>query len=207
MTYKALQTGLLSAGYNPGPIDGVWGKSTLAALMALGAQKPISPVIRDAAAALIGAMVGKDITTPLRIVHFLAQMSHESGGWHYLTELGSNIYFQMYEPGTNKGRRLGNTQPGDGPRYKGRGFTMLTGRANYEDYGKKLGIDLIGHPEQAALPDVAARIAVQFWADRNLNALADRDDVEAVTLRINGGANGLADRALILTRLKRVWGI
>lgn len=206
MTYKALQTALLAAGYNPGPLDGIWGKSTLAALMAYGAQKPISPVIRDAAVALVGAMVSKDITTPLRIMHFLAQMSHESGGWHFLTELGGPSYFQMYEPGTSKGKRLGNTQPGDGAKYKGRGFTMLTGRANYKAYGDKLGIDLIGHPEQAALPDVAARIAVQFWADKGLNALADRDDVEAVTLRINGGANGLEDRAAILSRLKRAWG-
>ena len=117
--------------------------------LAYGAQKPISTVIRETAQALVGAMIGKDITTPLRIMHFLAQMRHESCGWQYLTELGSNVYFQMYEPGTAKGKRLGNTHPGDGPRYKGKGFAMLTGRANYKAYGGSWAY-LIGHLEQAA---------------------------------------------------------
>ena len=91
---------------------------------------------------------------------FLAQVAHESGNFRYIREIwGPTPDQKGYE-----GRRdLGNTQPGDGKRYMGRGYIQITGRANYRRYGKKLGIDLENNPELAEQPDIAARIAVEYW--------------------------------------------
>jgi predicted chitinase len=85
---------------------------------------------------------------------------------------------------------LGNTQPGDGPRYKGRGYIQLTGRANYRSYGEKLGIDLEGNPDLALQPKVAAKILVQYFQDRNLDQLAQAGDWRGVRRGVNGGYNG-----------------
>jgi putative chitinase len=93
---------------------------------------------------------------------------------------------------------LGNTQPGDGPRYKGRGIIQLTGRLNYRVYGAALGLDLENNPQLAAVPENAVRIACEYWRRNNLNQLADADNLEAITRRINGGVNGLADRRIKL---------
>ena len=118
---------------------------------------------------------------------FLAQMAHESGNFKYDEEIhdGSN-----YEGRSD----LGNTQPGDGVRYKGRGYIQLTGRANYRHYGKKLGVDLEGQPELAKRPDIAAAVAVGYWNERVNREAARQGDVRTVTKNINGGYNGLADR-------------
>ena len=200
MTFLPLQSALKSAGYDPGALDGIWGAKTLAALMAYGAQRKATQRTLDLASGLISPMVGKDITTPLRIVHFLGQCCHESGGWQYLVELGGPSYFTRYDG------RLGNG-PGEGYIYRGRGIIQITGKANYQAYGKKLALNLVDHPEIAAQPDVAARIAVQYWDDHGLNAPADKDDINTITRAINGGVNGLADRSAILARLKAVWGL
>lgn len=87
---------------------------------------------------------------------------------------------------------LGNTTPGDGWRFHGRGVIQLTGRANYETYGRLVGVDLIEHPELAADPEVSADVAVAYWQQRLKHV--DRTDVEAVTRRINGGSNGYNER-------------
>ena len=118
---------------------------------------------------------------------FLAQMAHESGNFKYDEEIhdGSN-----YEGRSD----LGNTQPGDGVRYKGRGYIQLTGRANYRHYGEKLGVDLEGQPELAKRPDIAAAVAVGYWNERVNREAARQGDVRTVTKNINGGYNGLADR-------------
>jgi putative chitinase len=91
-------------------------------------------------------------------------------------------------------KNLGNLQDGDGARYRGRGPIQITGRQNYSKIGDELGLDLLTHPELLARPDVGARAAGAFWRDHRLNALADADDVEAITRRINGGMLGLAHR-------------
>jgi putative chitinase len=133
--------------------------------------------------------------SPLRLAHLLAQLIHESGSFRYMEEIASG---QAYE-----GRKdLGNTQPGDGVRYKGRGPLQLTGRANYRSYGRRIGIDLERHPEIAALPSVGLHIALEYWKDRSLNALADADDVVGITRKVNGGENGLADRRAHLAKVK-----
>lgn len=94
-----------------------------------------------------------------------------------------------------EGRKdLGNTQAGDGKRFKGRGPIQLTGRANYRRYGQQLGIDFENNPEIVAIPSVGLLVACKFWSDNDLNVVADRDDVTTITRRINGGLNGLQDR-------------
>jgi len=136
------------------------------------------------------AMVDGGINTPKRQAAFLAQVLHESGRFKYMQEIASG---KAYE-----GRRdLGNTQPGDGMRFKGRGPIQLTGRANYIKAGKALGIDLVNNPKLAATPEVGFKTAVWFWNSRNLNQLADKgtqQSFDQITKRVNGGYNGKADR-------------
>jgi len=97
---------------------------------------------------------------------------------------------------------LGNTEPGDGWKYRGRGFTHLTGREGYETMGKKLGLDLVNHPELASDPEIAAKIAVQFWKDRVVSR-GHQLDVGAATKDINGGTTGLADRRVATQEWER----
>jgi len=128
-----------------------------------------------------------DINSPRRQAAFLAQLAHESGQLRHMEEIASG---EAYE-----GRKdLGNTQPGDGKRYKGRGPIQLTGRANYRKAGQALGLDLEGKPEQASQPEVGFRVAGWFWKSHGLNELADKGDFRAITRRINGGLNGLESR-------------
>lgn len=138
-----------------------------------------------------------NITTTLRQCMFLAQIGHESGQLRYCEEIASG---RAYE-----GRKdLGNTQPGDGVRFKGRGLIQITGRYNYEKYGKEMKTDLVGHPQLLCDPDFATRSAFIFWRDKNLNSLADKEDIEKVTRIINGGLNGLADRIELYNNAKAV---
>lgn len=135
--------------------------------------------------------------TPVRESMFLAQIAHESGGFHYVRELASG---DAYEGRAD----LGNDEPGDGVRYKGRGLIQITGKANYRACGAALDLDLISNPELLEQPDAAARSAGWFWASRHLNELADKGDFIAITKRINGGLNGLPDRQAYLTRAEAV---
>ena len=118
---------------------------------------------------------------------FLAQMAHESGNFKYAEEIHDGSDYEG-------SKILGNTQPGDGKRFKGRGYIQLTGRWNYGHYGKKVGVDLIKNPELAADPKVAADIAIAYWKERVNREAAKQGDVERVTYDINGGYNGLQDR-------------
>lgn len=143
------------------------------------------------------AMAEFDITSYLREAAFLAQLAHESAELRYMEEIASGA---AYEGRAN----LGNTQPGDGKRYKGRGPIQLTGRANYTKYGQLLGLDLVNNPTIAATKEVGFRIAGQFWKLNGLNELADKQDFKLITKRINGGYNGLDDRIKYYERAKRV---
>src|SRR4051794_1051789 len=136
-----------------------------------------------------------DIDTLLRIAHFLGQTCLESDGFSTTVEYASG---EAYEGRAD----LGNTHPGDGVRYKGRGLLQLTGRANYREFGGRLGCDLEGHPELAADPVLSTAIACEFWKKKGLNALCDADDVVAVTRRINGGINGLDQRRELTAKAK-----
>lgn len=130
------------------------------------------------------------ITTPLRKAHFLAQIQHESGGFKWLKELGKDSYFAKYEGRAD----LGNTQKGDGLKFKGRGYIQITGRANYTDLSKDLGIDFVNKPELLEQEANAMLSALWFWNKKKLNDLADKNDLRGITKRINGGYNGLDDR-------------
>jgi len=136
---------------------------------------------------LNSAMAEANITTPQQQAMFIAQLAHESGGFRFMEELASGAAYE--------GRAdLGNTQPGDGVRYKGRGYIQVTGRYNYEQAGQALGLDLVNNPELAARPENAARIAAWYWTSRDINDAANAGDFLQVTRLINGGTNGLADR-------------
>lgn len=136
---------------------------------------------------LIAAMAKGQINTRLRIAAFLAQLGHESVS---LTRFEEGASGDAYEGRAD----LGNLHPGDGRRFKGRGPIQITGRANYRAAGRALGIDLETHPELAATPEHGFRIAVWYWTSRKLNDLADGGRIDTITLRINGGMNGAADR-------------
>lgn len=148
---------------------------------------------------LVEAMVEAEITTPARIAAFLAQLGHESLDLRYMEEIADGSAYE--------GRRdLGNTQPGDGRRYKGRGPIQLTGRANYRAAGKALGLPLEEQPELAAMPEHGFRVAAWYWSTRKLNPLADRGNVRAITIAINGGLNGYDDRVRRWEAAKMVLG-
>ena len=130
-----------------------------------------------------------------RAAAFIAQLAHESAQFRFMQELwGPTDAQRRYEPPGELARRLGNTQKGDGFRFRGRGPIQVTGRANYARYGKELGLDLAADPDQAATPQAGFRIAGLFWERNGLNALADADDFDGITRRINGGTNGQAER-------------
>ena len=149
-----------------------------------------------------------EINTPLRQAAFLAQLAHESGEFRYMEELwGPTAAQKRYEPPSSLARRLGNTEPGDGFRYKGRGPIQVTGRDNYRRYGGLLGLDLEAEPEQAATPEVGFRIAGLYWQKNGLNELADKEWFKTITKRINGGTNGLEDRRRYYERARTVLGI
>ena len=141
------------------------------------------------------------LTTPLRQANFLAQIGHESGSLRFSAEIASGAAYERRAD-------LGNTQPGDGPRFKGRGLIQLTGRANYARFGEAIGrkAEILADPALLATDaDLAVEAAGWFWEDRKLNALADRDDLRLITRRINGGLNGLAQRAALLRRIKALY--
>ena len=150
---------------------------------------------------LIAGMAERHIDTPLRQAHFIAQLAHESGAFVYAEELADG---RAYEGRAD----LGNSQPGDGPRFKGRGLIQLTGRFNYAKYGTAIGRDLLGDPKPVATdPALAVDVACWFWETHGLNAFADADDVTTITHRINGGEIGLAERKAYLRRAKFFLGL
>jgi predicted chitinase len=144
---------------------------------------------------LVEALEEAEINTPARIAAFLAQVAHESYEFKYMSEVwGPTDAQKRYEPPNPLAKKLGNTQPGDGFRYRGAGPIQLTGRANYRACGKDLGLDLEGNPDQAHTPAVGHRIAAWYWRTRNLNALADAKQFDAITKKVNGGFNGKSHR-------------
>lgn len=100
-----------------------------------------------------------------------------------------------------KARELGNTRPGDGFRYRGNGVLQTTGRDAHRRMGLACGLDFEGHPELLTDPEHALKPALQEWTEGNLNIAADRNDIRAITLRINGGLNGFAERQAFFNRL------
>jgi predicted chitinase/LysM repeat protein len=187
----------------PGPVTGPSAPGT-AGGMNVQQLRAIMPHLSEARANemlphLNSAMAEAGINTPRRQAAFLAQLAHESGEFRYMEEIASGAAYE--------GRAdLGNTQPGDGVRFKGRGPIQLTGRANYRAAGRALGIDLENNPRRAADPDVGFRTAAWYWNNRNLNSYADAGNFDAITYRVNGGYNGKASRDAYYTRALQVLG-
>lgn len=178
-------------------VDGIIGRGTLGALFRhFGCEASRADEL--ALAANVHFVEYGILETPLRLQHFVAQLAHESDNFKAMEEYASGTAYE--------GRGdLGNTQPGDGKRYKGRGPIQLTGRANYRTFGRALGLDFERHPEIVATPSVGMLVACKFWFDKGLNALADVDDLERITRKINGGLNGLDDRQQKLAKVKMLF--
>jgi putative chitinase len=157
---------------------------------------------------LAKALEDHEINTPRRAAAFLAQIAHESAELRFMQELwGPTAQQKKYEPPSDLAKDLGNTQPGDGFRYRGRGPIQITGRANYKKYGELLGVDLVDNPDLAARPEYAFQIAGLFWSLRGLNQLADAEDFSTITRRINGGLTGLAERERYYEVAKKALGL
>ena len=171
-----------------------------------------------------------DISTQLRQAAFIGQCAHESGNFRILEEnlnysaarlmavwpsrFTSELVAEQYAHNPQAlaekvyGHRadLGNTEDGDGWRFHGRGCIQLTGRNLYENCGKGLGVDLVGNPEYLVDPKYAALSAGWFWNKKGINPLADSQDYETMTRRINGGLNGLDDRKTKIAKALQVLG-
>ncbi|MNK27659.1 Chitinase class I [compost metagenome] len=171
--------------------------------------KAIVPTLKDQTkldtytAALNEAMTKFNITEPAIQAMFLAQVAHESGGFFYFEEIASG---KAYE-----GRKdLGNTQSGDGVKFKGRGWIQITGRTNYTDVSKALGIDAVANPTILAKLPYAGLSAGWFWNNKKINDIAKPGTDAAflaVTKKINGGTNGLDDRRNYWARAKKALGV
>jgi putative chitinase len=174
------------------------------------------------------AFVKYDISTPVRQASFIGQCAHESGNFRTLEE---NLHYSAAslmrvwpsrfpnldvasqyannpEKIANKvyAGRMGNTEEGDGWKYHGRGLIQLTGKENYVNCGLGMGVDIVGNPNWLLDPKYAALSAAWFWNKKGLNNLADTQDYETMTKRINGGLLGLDDRKAKIAKAISVLG-
>lgn len=167
-----------------------------------------------------------EINTVNRMAAFLATVGHESADFRHLEESLNytpgrllqvwpkrfktmdlaTAYAHNPEKLANfvygDRKDLGNTEPGDGWKFRGRGLIQLTGRSNYERVGKELGVNLVGKPELLETPKYAALSAGMFWKKNGLNELADEGDIETISIIVNGGDHGLEDRLARFERAK-----
>jgi putative chitinase len=149
------------------------------------------------------------IVSPIRAAMFIATLGHESHGFRFTREIWGPTVAQMrYECR----RDLGNICAGDGYRYRGRGLIHITGRANYEALSTGLGIDYARYPEWLEQPEHAARGSGWWWFRNGCNALADKGDFLALSIRVNGkNANGLPngwkDRQHRFTKACHAFGV
>lgn len=171
-----------------------------------GARAGQQAAIINKFAAMLPPLLDRfQVDTALRIEHMLAQTAHESDSFCTTEEYASGAAYE--------GRAdLGNTKPGDGKRFKGRGLIQLTGRSNYARFTRWMRAiisdcpDFVTNPELVAEFPWAAWSVFFFWSEHGLNAYADRDDLVGATRVINGGRNGLAARAALLAKAKSAVG-
>lgn len=164
------------------------------------------------------------VNTPIRIAHFMAQIEHESGlkaiseNLNYSAEGLLKTFKKYFTKETALAcerkpqsianvvyaNRMGNNSPGDGWKYRGRGFIQLTGKDNYSALTKDTGIDFVNNPDLLLEEANAMVAALWFWGKNKLNTLADKDDVLAVTKKINGGTNGIDHRKELVVKYKKL---
>ena len=169
-----------------------------------------------------------DISTPQRQACFIGQCAHESGNFKTLQEnlnysaeglmktwpsrFATKEIADQYarQPAKIAGKvyngRLGNTSEEEAAKYLGRGLIQLTGKENYEHCGLGIGADLLSDPALLLDPRYAALSAGWFWNKKGLNSLADSQDLETMTKRINGGLIGLDDRKTKIAKALSVLG-
>lgn len=130
------------------------------------------------------------------LAQLLAQARHETENFTRLVERGTVQDFRRYDPRHNpeRARILGNTQPGDGARYRGRGYLHITGKYWYRLIGQALGVDLVANPDLMARPDIAARASIWFWQNQVMRHNVDPTNTQAVTRRIHPGLRHLDQR-------------
>lgn len=164
--------------------------------------KTVCPSLTAAQAKTLARELGQamhdfDCTTPQRAAMCVAQLAHESGEFRYREEIASGAAYE--------GRRdLGNVHAGDGVRYKGRGYLQITGRVNYLEVSRALGVDFVHRSTKLADPHWACQASLWWWKQHGCNQLADTGNLVTVTRRINGGVNGLEDRRKYYRRARVV---
>lgn len=156
------------------------------------APKASSEMLQKLCKTLNSLLERYDISTPEQVASFLAQAAHETQLFTQFVERGNPDYFKRYEHNTKIGKILGNTQPGDGVKFKGRGIFQLTGRWNYNHYGKLLekeypNINLVANPDLAAGVEISCHLACLYWRKKGLNSLANDGNFAAITRAINPG--------------------
>lgn len=222
-----IQSLLIGGGFSVGKsgADGIYGKATPAALISCinkagGSSlkltvEQLNQIFPQAAKAgrnakfldgLNKVIVEQNLSTVNRIAGFLSQIGVESEELLYTKELGNTSYFNKYDIqyAPNKAKELGNTSPGDGAKYRGRGLIQVTGKANYAACGKALGLDLVSNPELLEQPGYAAESAGWYWGSRNINSAADADDIVRITKLVNGGTMHLDRRKAYYAKAKQV---
>ena len=181
----------------------------------IGIARPSAKSLDEFVASFNQWAMAYEINNTKRLVHYLAQVMHESACLRYTTEIASGA---AYDTGA-KAIALGNTpeKDGDGQKYKGRGYIQLTGRANYKAFSESdlCMEDVLKNPEKVALFPLNQMASMWFWQTKGLNALADLDDggkvgediVRRITQKVNGGQNGIAERLLYYRRFKKEYGL
>lgn len=177
-----------------------------------------------------------DITTPNRIAGFMAQCAHESADFtaleenlNYSEKALTSVFGRYFGPGKrnpaeyarqpekianyvyqdefrSKQGAMGNTQPGDGWKFRGRGIKQLTGRNNYTAFGRSVGMTAEEAAEYVATKKGALESACWFWATNKVDRFADADDIVGMSKKINGGTIGLDDRKSRYARAKALLG-
>jgi putative chitinase len=183
-------------------------------------------------AALVDILPKYGITSERRVAHFISQCAHESNNFrsleenlNYSKESLEKVFPRYFGPGKRdaaqyarqpekianyvymdefRTAKMGNVNPGDGWRFRGRGLKQLTGRDNYTRFGKAVGMTAEQAADYVATEKGAIESACWFWDTNKLNTIADTDDVVLMTKRINGGNIGLADRQQRYTRAMQV---
>ncbi|MEK7728074.1 MAG: hypothetical protein AAB354_06630, partial [candidate division KSB1 bacterium] len=145
------------------------------------------------------------INTPLRLAAFLAQIARESHEFKWRDEgWGPTPAQKRYEPPSSLATALGNVEPGDGRKYRGRGLFKITGRSNYQKYSEISGYDLVANPDQASTVEVSTALACILWKRNGLNEMADAGMFTSITRRINGGLYALDERLKYYNRALEV---
>jgi len=171
----------------------------------------IATIVRAAAADVAanwplieGALEARSMGDPLIKIAAIGTVAVETGHtFKPIDEFGDDVYFtRMYEGRAD----LGNTKKGDGPRYHGRGYIQLTGRANYHTYGEELGFPLERNPELAKTPEVASAVLADYFQSRAVDRSALGKDWESVRRKVNGGLNGWPTFRDVVRRLLAACG-